>query len=420
MRSTDPPRFEMKVLVVDDSEVMQKLLEGLLTRLGFDVVLAMNGAHAWERFQQDPVPLVLTDWMMPEMSGLELIQRIRGMDLSGYVYIVLMTGRNEKEDLVEAMEAGADDYIAKPIHPGELRVRVREGERIIRLERRLADQNRQLREAQAALVQSEKLASLGQLAAGMSHEINNPIAFVGNNLAVLKRSLADLMALLETYRAARDTLARVAPHSADEAARQEAECDLDWIRENLPQLFDRSLEGLARVRKIVGNLRDFAHLDEAEIDELDINAALLSTADLLHREVEEIQLTVATEFAMLRPVVCRPRKINHVLHSLLLNAIQASSSGKTIVLRTIAAEAGAVIEVEDQGCGIDKAHLPHIFEPFFTTRPVGGGAGLALAGCYGIIRDHGGTIGVQSEVGRGSTFRICLPWEPPQPDGPSG
>src|SRR5262245_41057797 len=123
----------MKVLLADDSDVMRKLVEGSLTKLGYEVVLATNGAEAWKLFQRNPVPLVLTDWMMPEMSGLELIQRIRRMDLSGYVYIVLMTGRNDKEDLVEAMEAGADDYVAKPIHPGELRVRVREGERIIRL-----------------------------------------------------------------------------------------------------------------------------------------------------------------------------------------------------------------------------------------------------------------------------------------------
>lgn len=402
----------MKVLIADDSDVMRALLAGSLTKLGYEVVTATNGAEAWQLFQNDPVPLVLTDWMMPELSGLELIQRIRGMNLPGYVYIVLMTGRNEKEDLVEAMEAGADDYVAKPIHPGELRVRVREGERIIRLEQRLAAQNRQLRDTQAALVQSEKLASLGQLAAGMAHEINNPIAFVGNNLAVLKRDVTAAMAVLDTYRAARDELARIAPQLADEARRQEADCDLEWIRENVPQLFDKSLEGLARVRKIVSNLRDFAHLDEAEFDELDVNAALRSTAEVLHHELEEKHLTLTTEFATLRPVLCHPGKINQVLHSLLLNAIQASQAESVIRLQTSAVDGGVEIAVEDHGCGIDKANLPRIFEPFFTTKPVGGGAGMALAGCYGIVRDHGGTICVESEVGRGSTFRVRLPWQP--------
>ncbi|HEY2251880.1 MAG TPA: response regulator, partial [Planctomycetaceae bacterium] len=219
----------MKIMIVDDSDVMRTLLSGWLRKWNYDVVTAANGAEAWRLFQQEPVSLLLTDWMMPEMSGLELIQRIRGMDLPGHVYIVLLTGRNEKADLVEAMEAGADDYVAKPIDPGELRVRVREGERIIRLEERLIDQNRQLRETQAALVQSEKLASLGHLAAGLAHEINNPIAFVTNNLAVLMRDASDVMAVLEAYRRTRARLAQVDPLLAAEIAKLEAECDLDWI-----------------------------------------------------------------------------------------------------------------------------------------------------------------------------------------------
>src|SRR5262249_22044693 len=191
-----------------------------------------------------------------------------------------------------ARRAGGGAVVEKRVLPGDVRVGVREGKRLIPRERRLASQNRQLRETQAALVQSEKLASLGQLAAGMAHEINNPIAFVVNNLAVLKRDVTDAMAVLDAYRAAREQLARAAPHLAAEALQRETDCDLEWIRENLPQLFDKSLEGLSRVRKIVSNLRDFAHLDEAEFDELDINAALTSTAEVLRHELEERHLTL--------------------------------------------------------------------------------------------------------------------------------
>jgi signal transduction histidine kinase len=411
----------MKVLIVDDSEMMLKLLPGWFSKWDYEVVLATNGAEAWQIFQKDPVPLVLTDWEMPEVSGLELVQKIRGANLAGYVYIVIMTGRNDKKDLVEAMEAGADDYIPKPVHPGELRVRVRQGERVIRLERRLADQNRRLRETQAALVQSERLASLGQLAAGMAHEINNPISFVVNNLAVLKRDVTAAMAVLDVYRDGMSELREFAPHVAARAAQREADCDLEWVRENLPALFDKSREGLARVRKIVSDLRDFAHLDEAELDELDVNAALKATADVLHHEIEAQRLTVTMQLVALRPVLCHPGKINQVFHSLLLNAIQASFRGGQIALRAFSDEAGVVVEVEDHGCGIDPANLPRIFEPFFTTKPVGAGAGLGLAVCYGIIRDHGGSISVESEAGHGSTLRVRLPWlpapvsAPPQP-----
>jgi signal transduction histidine kinase len=350
-------------------------------------------------------------------SGIELVRQIRKLNLPGYVYIVILTGRNEKDDLVEAMEAGADDFVAKPIHPGELRVRVRHGERIILLERKLAEQNRQLRDTQAALVQSEKLASLGQLAAGMAHEINNPIAFVANNLAVLKRDVTAAMAVLDTYREAREELGRGVPGLAARAAQEETRCDLAWIRENLPQLFDKSLAGLARVRKIVGNLRDFARLDEAAFDTLDLNTALQSTAGVLQHDLTEKRLTLTTRFATVPPVSCQPGKIHQVFHSLLLNAIQASPDGKTIEVRTFSNDAEIVVEVEDHGCGIEAENLPRIFEPFYTTKPVGSGAGLALAACYGIVRDHGGTISVESEVGRGSTFSVRLPSKPAPTQG---
>jgi len=399
-------------MVVDDSDVMRKLLEGWLRKWNYDVVAAPSGVEAWRLFQQEPVSLVLTDWMMPEMSGLELIQRIRGLDLPGHVYILLLTGRNEKTDLVEAMDAGADDFVAKPIDPGELRVRVREGERIIRLEERLIDQNRQLREAQAALVQSEKLASLGHLAAGLAHEINNPIAFVTNNLAVLMRDASDVMAVLAAYRQTRERLALANPLLAAEIARLESDCDLDWICENQQKLFASSSEGLARVRNIVGNLRDFACLHQAEFDELDVNAALRSTVEVLNPEIAAKQLTVQTDFAASCSVLCHPGKIKQAFYNVLLNAIEASAPGGQIHLRTVADDGAVVIEVEDHGCGIDEAHRARIFEPFFTTKPVGRGTGLGLAVSYGIVREHEGTISVDSAPGRGTTIRITLPWQP--------
>jgi signal transduction histidine kinase len=310
------------------------------------------------------------------------------------------------------MEAGADDFLAKPIDQGELRVRMHEGERIIRLERTLSEQNRQLRETQAALVQTEKLASLGQLAAGMAHEVNNPIAYVLNNLAVLSREVRGLVQLLAAYRGARSRLAEADPQLAAAIERQEAECDLEWIEEHLPRLFDASLDGLRRVRDIVKNLRDFARLDEADLDELDLNTALTSTIDVLQHEIEEKRIRVERDFASLPPILCRPVKINQVLYNVLLNAIQASAAEGAIRLRTKAVQDGVVVEVEDQGCGIDPSQLPRIFDPFFTTRSVGRGTGLGLAISYGIVRQHGGSIEVQSAVNRGSVFRIQFPLEP--------
>ncbi len=190
----------MRVLIADDSLVMRRMLQMCLQKWEYEVVEAEDGLQAWELFQRDNYALVVNDWLMPEMDGLELIRRIRSYDSSGYAYIILLTAKSEKEDLVVAMDAGADDFLVKPFNQDELRVRMREGERIVHLERTLVDQNRQLRETQAALVQSEKLASLGQLAAGMAHEINNPVAYVTNNLAVLNRDVQSVMEVLQAYR----------------------------------------------------------------------------------------------------------------------------------------------------------------------------------------------------------------------------
>lgn len=403
----------MKILVADDSPLMRTLLEGSLKQWNYDYALAADGAEAWERFQSERFHLVLSDWMMPNMDGLELVKRIRQSTSNGYTYIILLTAKLEKEALVSAMEAGADDFLIKPCDPEELRVRVREGERIIRLEQTLADQNRQLRQAQAALVQSEKMASLGQLAAGMAHEINNPISFISNNLAVLRRDVTALVELLDQYH----LLFRSPENQAallDQLDQMEKACDLEWVRENLPRLFASSIDGLSRIADLVKNLRDFARLDEAEFDELDLNQTLRSTSEMLSREIESSQLAVEMRLTEGLPkIVGHPAKINQVLYNLVLNAIQASDASGRIELATYLDQQGLiVVEIRDQGCGIDPDDLQRIFEPFYTTKPVGQGTGLGLAASYGIVRDHGGTIEVESEINQGTTFRMRLPLRP--------
>jgi signal transduction histidine kinase len=400
----------MKVLIADDEPVSLRLLQSYLQKWGYEVTVARNGMEAWKLFQEDDFRIVISDWMMPEMDGLELIGRICAAQRSGYVYTILVTARSQKEDLVEGMDAGADDFVTKPFDRDELRVRLREGERIISLEQTLADQNRALREAQVALVQSEKLAGLGQLAAGMAHEINNPISYVTNNLAVLHRDVRAAMNVLDQYRSGHESLARVEPELATEVLRLEQECDLAYLRENLNRLFEMSIDGLQRVRDIVRNLRDFARLDEGEFKELDLNEAVKATLEILHYDIEQKQVQLKSDYQPLPPVSCHPQKINQVFLNLALNAIQACSAGGLIEVRTKSDPAGeVVVEIEDHGCGIKAADLPRIFEPFFTTRAVGQGKGLGLAVSYGIVRDHGGSIEVETEVGRGSTFRVRLP-----------
>ena len=168
------------------------------------------------------------------------------------------------------------------------------------------------------------------------------------------------------------------------------------------------------MRDIVGNWRDFARLDEAEFKEIDLNAALRSTLEIARYELKKKEIRLETGFQELPPVLCHPGKINQVFLNLLMNAVQACALGGALALRTRAVPGeGVEVEVEDNGCGITAEHVPHIFEPFFTTKPVGQGMGLGLSVSYGIIRDHGGSIAVDSTPGRGSLFRVRLPLQPP-------
>ncbi len=250
----------------------------------------------------------------------------------------------------------------------------------------------------------------------MAHEINNPIAYVINNLAVLRRDLQVVLAVLDKWGEGREALSRCEPELADELARLEQESDLAYFRQNHGRMFDRSAEGLQRIRAIVQNLRDFARLDEAEYKEVDLNAAVLSTLQTLGHQLDQKAIRVETEFRDINPVACQPGKINQVFFHILQNAIQASERGGLIEVRTGPdGDGGVFVEIEDHDGGIPPEHLPHIFEPFFTTKPVGVGTGLGLSVSYGIVRDHGGSLEVESAVGRGSLFRIRLP---PQPSGP--
>lgn len=399
----------MNVLLAEDSLTMRRLLATQLMGWDYGVTEASDGSTAWEKFQNSHFSLVLTDWVMPGMDGLELIRRIRAADRSEYVYILLLTTRSANENLVEAMEAGADDFLAKPCNPKELRVRLRAGERIIELERTLIRQNDQLKQAQAALVQSEKLSGLGQLAAGMAHEINNPISFVTNNLAVLQRESRSLMQLLQQYAEALPLLRESYPELAQQIQKAQTACDLPWLEETLPELFRSVQDGLARVRKTVSNLRDFAHLDEAVWDNIDVVSGLESTVGILATDLENKQLNVHWQYEARPRIHCQPAKINQVFHGILLNAIQASPAHADIQIRISQEKKNVLIEIHDHGSGMDEVTQQRLFEPFYTTRPVGAGQGLGLAISYGIVKQHGGSIRFETDPGLGTTFRIKLP-----------
>ncbi|MDY7032004.1 MAG: response regulator, partial [Thermodesulfobacteriota bacterium] len=183
----------MKVLVAEDDSGLKSLLEKALEDLGHEVIVANDGQDAWKLLQRNDIRVVITDWIMPEIGGLTLCHKIRNTDFSNYIYIILLTAQDGKEDLINGFESGADDFITKPVELGELKARIQAGERIIKLEERL-------KTSRAQLLQTEKMASIGQLAAGVAHEINNPTGFVSSNLSTLMDYQKDIYLLISKYR----------------------------------------------------------------------------------------------------------------------------------------------------------------------------------------------------------------------------
>jgi signal transduction histidine kinase len=262
------------------------------------------------------------------------------------------------------------------------------------------------------MLQQARLASLGQTAAGVAHEINNPLAFVTNNLVVLKREVHGLHEILQLYRQAEQTLAEYQRDLHARISDLAEEFDLPFVLENFDGLLERSRAGLLRIQKIVGDLRDFAHLEEAEFKEVDLNAGIGTTVRLMQNLADGRRVTLATDLAPLPRTSCFPAKINLVVQSLVTNAIDACPAGGRVVVETRAADGEIEIQVSDNGCGIAPAVRDRIFDPFFTTKPVGQGTGLGLSISYGIVKDHGGTIDFESSPGQGTRFSVRLPAAP--------
>lgn len=266
--------------------------------------------------------------------------------------------------------------------------------------------------AQEKLLQSEKMASIGQLAAGVAHEINNPIGYVHSNLGSLQEYLRSLFTLIEAYeRALRAPDPKALIPEIDDIRNR---FDIDFISRDLPQLMAESREGIERVTRIVRDLKDFSYSGREESWKLvDLHSGLESTINIIWNELK-YKVTLERHYGNLPLVECLPSELNQVYMNLLLNAGQAIGERGTIVVSTGQDGEEVWIEFKDSGAGIAADLLQRIFDPFFTTKPVGSGTGLGLSISYGIVNKHHGRIDVSSVVGEGSTFRIVIPVRQPK------
>ncbi|MFH0810513.1 MAG: ATP-binding protein [Pseudomonadota bacterium] len=277
----------------------------------------------------------------------------------------------------------------------------------------------ELRQAQASLLQSEKMAAVGQLAAGIAHEINNPMGFINSNLGTLGEYQWDLSRLLEKYLALEKQLMESGEENVSEKvgalcaeiAFLRKEINFDYIMGDFEKVISESLDGCQRVKSIILDLKDFSHVENSELQEADINKCLESTLNIVWNELK-YKVTVNKGYQTLPLLRCLPRQLNQVFLNLFVNAAQAIEDRGTMAIRTgyhEAPEPHIEVQISDTGKGIAKENLSKIFEPFFTTKPVGSGTGLGLHMAYGIVKRHRGEILVESEEGKGTTFTIKLP-----------
>jgi two-component system, NtrC family, sensor kinase len=566
----------MKILIIDNDHTSIEILKKTLKNSGHETIIADEGLSAWEQYCKADINLLLINPMMPDLDIITFSRKIRENPGKNYIYIIILAEKERGEDLIELFDAGADDYIHKPLVPAEIKVRVKTGERILKLEKEhkflqnvviesknkiitvfdsltqeiiavdtnlkiisankpfineinmpfesvigsdllsiisgqeitenrdnipglarktidtgiftssifdllsskgetrkkevafipvnnnektvqvviscrditddmlktekinllnielnnaisdVKSKNRDLEETlnrlkntQAQILQAEKMSSIGQLAAGVAHEINNPTGFVSSNLKTLADYQEDISRLLIKYREIllilkeqnqKDEKNNELIRMLSEIRLMEEEMDIEYILSDVNVLIRESRDGTDRIRKIVQDLKDFAHPGEDKLKFSDINRNIESTLNIVWNEVK-YKATVTKEFGNLPQVECYPHQLNQVFMNILVNAAQAIEKKGEIKIITEYIDNNIKISISDTGSGIPKANLTKIFDPFFTTKEVGKGTGLGLNVAYNIIKKHKGVIDVKSEPGIGTTFFITIPIE---------
>ncbi len=432
------------VLVVDDVEANLTAMDALLSELGCEIVLARSGNEALLHLLKRDFAVMLLDVQMPEMDGYEVARYARENPATREVPIVFLTAGGTarsgpdlaraksngsedgmtEENVLKGYGSGAVDFLFKPVNPSILRSKVRvfleldQGRRQLldarnALERMnselrdtaeskaaLADQFQaanvelgqaydDLKTAQAGLVHAAKMASLGELVAGIAHEINNPLAFCVSHVETVKRSLSAVEPQLS------QTLT-------------EATLEQHWTRAQ-SRLREMSL-GLTRISDLVVKLRAFSRLDEGERKRVDVKECIDAVLTILGHRIEP-RIRVATSYEAPEHIECNPGLFNQALMNLISNAIDAISGEGTISISSGAAGDVYRLVVQDSGSGIDAKLRDRVFEPFFTTKPVGRGTGLGLSIAYSIVQKHGGRLEVEDAPGGGTRMVMQVPLE---------
>jgi signal transduction histidine kinase len=405
------------IVIAEDNPDMRSLLSFLLGK-EYRVRAAVNGREALDLVREEEPALVLSDVMMPELSGIDLCREIKGDPQLEALPVVLVTSKAESEMQIEGLEEGADDYVTKPFHPRELMARVRSLVAKRELQRALADRNgdleqalNDLRGAEVRLVQAERLSAVGELAAGLAHEINNPVNFAVNAARAMEGPVEDLVRIADKAWSLASSSGGD-PESArrDLAAEIEA-CGLDETKSAIEELVGIVIQGLERTHRIVGDLRDFAAPGRGGSVPVDIRKGLRSTVELLKHYLGDhgVRVEMALPDA-LPPVSGDPGALNQVYLNLIKNAAEAMGEpGGTVQIEARMEGPTLKIRFEDNGPGMTDEVKSRLFEPLYSTKDEGKGTGLGLSITRQIAQSHGGELEVESEPGEGCIFTLTLP-----------
>ncbi len=438
--------YKANILVVDDTLENLRLLVDILEEQGYEVRPAPNGKLALSGAQGLLPDLILLDIMMPDMDGYQVCSKLKADDRTKNIPVIFISAINEIIDKVKAFEVGGVDYITKPFQVEEVLARVETHLALQGLQKRLLDKNeelaktndqlvktnqklgksneelvetlQQLKATQEELIQSKKMAALGQLIAGIAHEINNPVSFIYGNLTIARVYFQDLLKIVELYE-------QTYPHPTLEIQQLADELDLDFLVEDWQKLMNSMEVGAERICEIVRSLQNFSRVDTTGLKAVDIHEGIDNTLLLLqHRlraEGARLGIQVIKDYGQLPLVTCYASQLNQVFMNLINNAIDALENQPspriiTICTSVITSESTSpmpqlvVIRIADNGSGMSEEVQQKIFDPFFSTKTVGSGTGLGLSISYQIVVEkHLGQINCISAPGQGTEFIVKIP-----------
>lgn len=429
------------VLIVDDNSNNLGVLYNLLDDASFEVWVAQDGESAIEKVGYAHPDLILLDIMMPGIDGFETCNRLKTNPLTTSIPVIFMSALSEAVDKVKGLSLGAVDYITKPFQQEEVLARVKLHLKLSYLTKKIEKQNQELeqrvqertaeltrtlnelKQAQIQLVQTEKMSSLGQLVAGVAHEINNPVSFIFGNLNHASQYIKDLVQHLKLYH-------QNYPNPVAEVLDHAEEIEIDYLLEDLPNMITSMKVGAERISNISVSLRNFSRSDTSAKVAVNIHEGLESTILILRHRLKSSgnrpEIHVIKEYGNLPLVNCYAGQLNQVFMNLMANAIDAledklasCQEGKPgdlkITIRTeVTSEKSVKIHIADNGQGMNETVLTQLFEAFFTTKPAGKGTGLGLSISYQIVVEkHGGKLTCSSVLGEGTEFTVEIPINEP-------